>query len=255
MKKSLLIWVYLLNVLAISSGQAQNPTSASSHTLPPPPNFYALSFGPAWTQPGEMQTFFLFPDVQKAYNPNIHTRATILGEITAGYHGQVCNYFNGMIGLAIGAGPQIKLSGDIWEDGDPNFNEYFYDYHVSEWHIAMKGRLATRNLTVLQSVQPYVSASLGLGFNRAFDFSITPKDYANVPSPPFTNHTSSAFSYTLGAGLQKEINSNWQVALGYDFADWGKSNLSKATGQLLNSGLLLNHFFMHELQISLIYLT
>ena len=104
-----------------------------------------------------------------------------------------------------------------------------------------------------QMVQPYVSGSLGVGFNRAHDFTITPKIFEEVPAPNFTDNRTTAFTYTLGIGVQKALTTNWQAGIGYEFANWGKSQLGRAPGQTLNSGLHLSHLYTNQLQFSLSY--
>jgi opacity protein-like surface antigen len=99
-----------------------------------------------------------------------------------------------------------------------------------------------------------VSASLGIGFNNAHDFQNTPLISQAVTMPNFASNTDTSFTYTLGVGLQKALNSHWQVGAGYEFADWGQSQLSSASGQTLNSGLSLNHLYTNGVLFNLTYL-
>lgn len=62
-----------------------------------------------------------------------------------------------------------------------------------------------------------------------------------------------AFVYTLSAGIQKALNSRWQVGAGYEFADWGQSQLGRASGQTLNSGLSLKHLYTNGILFNLTY--
>ncbi|HAT8718368.1 TPA: porin family protein, partial [Legionella pneumophila] len=62
-----------------------------------------------------------------------------------------------------------------------------------------------------------------------------------------------AFTYTLGAGVQKSISEHWQLGVGYEFADWGKSELGRASGQTLNEGLKLNHLYTNGVVLNLTY--
>ncbi len=74
-----------------------------------------------------------------------------------------------------------------------------------------------------------------------------------LPNSNFTNHTKTAFTYTLGAGVQKALNDHWQAGVGYEFADWGKSELGRALGQTMNSGLTLNHLYTNAVLLNLTY--
>ena len=61
---------------------------------------------------------------------------------------------------------------------------------------------------------PWVSASLGVGFNRAHDFTNTPLIFEALPNNNFEDHTKTAFTYTLVPRLlNKQIT--WQAASHY----------------------------------------
>ena len=87
----------------------------------------SLSGGVMWANPGTNQQFYLVPDVEKAYLKTNGTKSVVNGEV-----------FLGMLfdtpelqihaGLAFGMNSSIGLSGDVLEDADPDFNNYFYHY-------------------------------------------------------------------------------------------------------------------------------
>ena len=104
-------------------------------------------------------------------------------------------------------------------------------------------------------VRAYVNASFGMGLNQAHDFTITPKIYQEVAAPAFESHTTTAFTYTLGLGVQRILNKHWQIGTGYQFAAWGASNLARASGQTLNNGLSLSNLYINSLQLSLSYIS
>ena len=70
----------------------------------------------------------------------------------------------------------------------------------------------------------------------------------------FASNTTTAFTYTLGAGVQRYLNPHWQAGIGYEFADWGRSQLNRALGQTLNSGLSLSHLYTNGFLLNLTYL-
>lgn len=71
--------------------------------------------------------------------------------------------------------------------------------------------------------------------------------------PNFASNTTAAFTYTLGVGVERNINLHCQVGIGYEFADWGMSQLSRASGQTLNTGLSLSHLYTNGLLFNLTY--
>lgn len=234
------------NALAGTLGEA----SATGHFIA------GLSAGPAWASANQSQTFYLQEDVQKTYTADNNRSAFASAELFAGWQRALPAHFLGQailsqVGIAISGAGRAKLAGDIWEDADPDFNNFNYTYKVQHAAVAIKGRLIGH---AGRFIEPYVSGSLGVGFNRAYDFTITPKIVEEVAAPPFTSHTTTAFAYTVGAGLQKALTPQLHAAIGYEFADWGRSNLSRAAGQTLNQGLSLGHLYAQQLQLALFYI-
>lgn len=207
-----------------------------------------ISGGPAWSTPGQTQTIYLQPALPETFAANPTTAIFADGEIFLGLQHHLMSSLQAQLGLAVAATTAIPLNGDIWQDADPSFNNLSYDYQITHAHIAVKGKLLTERYQLLQ---PYVSGSLGVGFNRAYKFNSLPKIFEVVPEPPFATQTTTAFTYTLGAGLQRALNTHWSVGIGYEFADWGKSSLAAAPSQLSGGGLSLNHLYTNQLQFNL----
>jgi opacity protein-like surface antigen len=72
--------------------------------------------------------------------------------------------------------------------------------------------------------------------------------------PNFVSNTTTTFTYTLGVGLERHLNQHWQAGIGYEFADWGNSQLIRASGQTLNNGLSFSHLYTNGLLFNLTYL-
>lgn len=209
-----------------------------------------LSVGPTWAQGGQEQTLFLQPDLEKAYTSTKKTQTLIDGEVFLGIQHSLHHNILGQLGVALATTSSLRINGDILEDADPDFNDFYYQYKVNHSHVAVKGKLIS---DMGYAVQPYLSGSIGVGFNHASDFTITPKIFEQLPAPAFGSHTKTAFTYTVGVGIQKALTNQLAAGIGYEFADWGKAKLSRAPGQTLNSGLSLNHVYTSQLQFSLSY--
>ncbi|AOW53854.1 outer membrane protein [Legionella pneumophila] len=210
----------------------------------------SIAAGPVWVRGGETQTFFLAPEIEKTYADRKSTNVLASGELFVGIQKTWSSQWLGQLGLAAATTGNAKLQGVIWDDADPQFDNYSYQYKVRNTRVAVKGKLL---LDKGYWLMPWVSASLGVGFNRAHDFTNTPLIFEALPNPNFTNHTKTAFTYTLGAGVQKSISEHWQLGVGYEFADWGKSELGRASGQTLNEGLKLNHLYTNGVVLNLTY--
>lgn len=210
-----------------------------------------LSIGPSWKDSNKKQTLFLQPDIEKTYVANKKTIAFASGEFFFGWQRPIASSLFLQVGAAVAASSNTKLSGDIWEDADPDFNNYFYRYKVNHAHVGIKSKLVA---DIGSIIQPYFSGSVGVGRNRAHAFEITPKLCEEVPAPGFASRSTTAFTYSLGIGAQKSINVHWSAGLGYEFSNWGKSRLGMAPGQTLGSGLQLNQLYIYQLQFNLSYL-
>ncbi|KTD16483.1 outer membrane protein [Legionella jordanis] len=211
----------------------------------------AISAGPAWTRTLQNQTLYLAPEIEKAYIANKHTDALASGELFLGLQEAFSPDWHGQIGLAGVVSGNAKLQGIIWDDADPQFANYRYDYKLFHSHIAVKGKLFKE---LGYWVTPWVSGSLGVGFNRSYDFNNSPLIPEALANSNFSNHTKTAFTYTVGAGVQKHLGAHWSIGAGYEFADWGKSELGKAAGQLFDNRLKLNHLYSNAVLFNLTYL-
>lgn len=209
-----------------------------------------FSVGPVWNSGSTTQTFYLAPDIEKTYAGNQSTSTLFHGEVFVGLQKNLSSTLQSELGLAVEATSKATLSGRIWDDAEPQFANYTYNYTLQHTHVAVKGKLlADEGYWLI----PWVSGSLGVGFNRASSFTNTPIIEEAKATPPFSSHSQTTFIYTVGAGVQKALNVHWQVGAGYEFSDWGKSQLGRAEGQTLNNGLSLSHFYTNGVLFNLTY--
>lgn len=256
-KKSSNLIFLLINFISIQSLFAEKSYSHPVYfnTLSHFSNYViTISGGPAWTKTGKTQTFYVQPDVQNTYAASNKTNSLTTGELFLGLQYTLSEQFNGQLGLAIAGSSMADLSGQIWQDADANYNNFNYSYHVSQFRLGLKGKLISLVNPIIPRIQFYISGSVGIGFNRAFNYQATPTISEAVAAPNFTSKTTTALTYTLGVGIQKSFHTHWQIGLGYEFADWGQSNLGSALGQTINSELHLNHLYTNELQFSISYI-
>lgn len=210
----------------------------------------AFSIGPTWTNPGSQQTLQLTPEIEKTYTAYKPQNTLADGEVFLGIKRDLPYDLFTHIGVAGALTSQAGLSGQIWDDADAQFNNYVYGYHVQHGHVALKAKVFK---DLEYSVLPWVSGSIGVGFNRSNGFYNTPTIPQAVIQNNFISHTQTSFTYTVGAGLQKILNQNWQVGVGYEFADWGQSHLGSAQGQTQGQGLSLNHLYTNGVMFNITY--
>jgi len=215
-----------------------------------------FSAGPVWARANQLAlTLNLAPGIEKTYVANKSTNMLFDGEVFLGLQKTLTQTVQLQLGPAVAFTGNTNLDGEIWDDADPEFDNYTYRYKIRHTHVAFKGKL-------LKDIGfwfiPWVSGSvgLGLGFNDAHDFKNFPKISEAAPTPNFKSHTQSTVTYTLGAGAQKVLNEHWQVGAAYEFANWEKSRLGRTFGQTQGSGgLSLNHLYTNGVLFNLTYLS
>lgn len=248
---------FFVTVLTIATSSGFAAHLVRPEKEPAPTNFEkpwawvaTIGAGPIFENAGKTQTFYSAPEIEKTYNANRTSHTLVGGELFLGIQKSLKHQLAGQLGLAVTATDSANLSGNIWDDADLKFNNYTYNYKIRHSHVALKGKLIADKGFVFN---PWLSGSLGVGFNQARDFSNTPKIFQAVVMPNFTNHTTTAFTYTVGAGVERNLNDHWRVGVGYEFTDWGKSGLSRAPGQTLNTGLAVSHVYTNGVLFNLTY--
>ncbi len=236
-----MIGIFSIPLYAGTMGEVLNST----------PWVTSFSIGPVWASPGSTQTLNLTPDIVKTYTANSSTKTIADGEVFLGVQKTLSPNIYTHFGIAGALTSPVKVAGNIWDDADSTFNNYTYNYQVQHGHIGLKAKVFK---DISYSYKPWVSGSVGVGFNRAYGFNNTNLIYEAIPQNNFANNIQTSFTYTVGAGVQKILNQNWQMGMGYEFADWGKSQLSRAASQTINSGLNLNHLYTNGLIFNLTYI-
>lgn len=111
-------------------------------------------------------------------------------------------------------------AGPVWANAGETQTFYMAPNIVKTW-LLVKYLLEYNNRSLRQWLRQWGlvvvtigKASLGVGFNRAASYTNTPLIFPAVRTPDFTNHTKTAFSWTVGAGAQVPVNDHWQLGAG-----------------------------------------
>lgn len=204
-----------------------------------------LSGGPGWASPGLDQYNYNAPPIPtEHYIPNHNTVTVGVGEILFGLQRVVYPGMTGQLGLGLAGVVDPEVSGIMLAEGVPNV--YTYTYNVEHARLELKGKLIANKYRF----QPFVSASMGVAMNNSHDWEATSANPILYPPMVYGSESVMAFSYTLGAGVQAVLSPHWQVGVGYEFADLGKSALlsSAITGI---SGIQLVHLYVNSALFSL----
>lgn len=215
--------------------------------------FVALSGGLSWTNSGSSQVILLEPDLLNNYIPNNINNSNLLGngEFFAGIQRSFFPQVQSQFGVAFYLSSFAKLNGYIQQDGDSGFQNYTFQYKVQHSHLALKTKWIAENA---YNMNPYLSGSIGVGFNRSYGFAASPIVLQAPPMPPFQDKNRTAFTYTLGAGFQHTVSEHLSFGLGYQFVSWGANSLARTEGQSLSNGLHLNSIYTHGVEFNISYL-
>ena len=140
MKRNKAIIVYLAAIFsniiwAGTMGEYKSDTYCASCRDNPLQQVITFSIGPAWSNNGKTQTLILQPDLEKTYSATFHSNILPYGELFFGFQKRLNSILYNQLGLEIAGGGEAKLRGDIWEDADPDFNNYRYTYAISELRV------------------------------------------------------------------------------------------------------------------------
>lgn len=201
---------------------------------------------------GRMQTFDLTPTIKKSYAPTGNRSSFFSGGLFIAKEKVLNDTITGQFGVELSSSSNAKSSGLIYTEANPQLDNHSYQYKINHSLLAAKGKLISTKKVA--NLSPWVSGSIGAGFNRAHSFSNTPLPGTGaLANNNFSNKTTTTVSYSLSVGVEKAMNANWLLGIGYEFSDWGKSELGRAQGQTLNSGLSMNHLYTHNVLAQLTY--
>ncbi|MGL6029728.1 MAG: outer membrane protein [Legionella sp.] len=207
-----------------------------------------VNAGASWASPGQNQYLYPFsPPNNYYYSHDSHSSAMATGGVFFGLQRFVYPGVIGQLGLGAAGVTDADVSGMLSVNSVPDVGSY--SYKVNHARVELKGKLIA---TCYQTLQPFVSGSVGVGFNQSHDYQPT-----FIPGlaykPWFETNSTVAFAYTVGLGVQTMLDAHWQVGAGYEFADLGKSYLGSSDA-LLSQGQGLTHFYTNSAVFSLSYL-
>ncbi|WP_298624145.1 porin family protein [uncultured Legionella sp.] len=239
-----------LSVSAMVHGGAMGPIVTEGDK-----NIIILSGGATWpTGVNGAHSLYFSPELSRTYTLDKATTALGEGTLFVGRQHSFNSRVEGQLGILFAAASRLKISGSIWDFDDLRFNNYRYSYTVQPNRIAIGGKLLE---TTNSLYKPWVNASIGVSVNRATNYQVIPTECEAIvlPQSNLSSHSTTSFSYSIGAGIQRIVTPNVQVGLGYEFTDWGKNQLAAAPAQPANQkGLMLNHFYTNGLLLNVTWL-
>lgn len=217
-------------------GAESGSTDASFSSFLKTQGFVTLSAGALFQSAGASQNINLTPTIERAYAAETATKTFANAELFFGVRQRMTDRLVGQFGIAVARSSGALLRGSIYDDADPAFDNFTYQYRVTRTFLALKNKTL---IDVGMPVTPWVSVSAGLGVNSSHDFTSQGKDFDSVPGANFADQSTTVFSYALGVGFQYDVAPDWKLGFGYEYSVWGKSQLGAAAGQTSGTGLVL----------------
>ena len=104
---------------------------------------------------------------------------------------------------------------------------YRYNYNFQTQQVLGTLRLFA---TAYERFHPYGEVGLGAAFNHAGQYNATTTETGSINlTPGFSNQSNTQFSYSLGLGVDTQVNTKIRVGLGYRYSNFGSPSLGNGT--------------------------
>lgn len=134
-------------------------------------------------------------------------------------------------------------------------NQYSYRYQVLARQLLLEGKLLGN---VNQFIHPYALLGIGVASTTAYNYNVTIIPPWTTMSPLYSEHSSTSFSYGIGAGFDVDIDplKHFRGGLGYRFTNFGRTSLGSG---ILNTTTVSNtlsqsNLYAHEIFVQLTYI-
>lgn len=148
-------------------------------------------------------------------------------------------------GLAYYQISTLPISGTLTQGFDAQSSDQLhYRYTIENKQVLVETKLL---LNSIKRFHPYASLGLGVAFNDAQDYKTEADDCLFTPF--YENASETHFSYTLGLGIDYDLNKRVRFGLGYHFADLGKAQLGdgELAGTAIPEQLDAVHLYAQEI--------
>ncbi len=113
-----------------------------------------------------------------------------------------------------------RVNGQVEQYSLPEFTNYNYQFKIKTQTLLAEFKA---DIYQWQRWMPFLLAGAGVSFNNAGNYTEQPLSGVTPRvSPGFSNHTTSWFSYTVGAGLDYIIQKNIWMSLIYQYNNLGQ---------------------------------
>ena len=132
----------------------------------------------------------------------------------------------------------------------PDFDTLNYTYKGSSYSLLAEINYYLTNY----KYNPFLYFGIGISANQLKDYHELPpfNDFSAAPMlDPFHKDTKYNLALGIGAGIKKDLNHNFAVAIGYRLIYLGDSNLGRTPDQSTDNHLALNKLYTNAVHLTL----
>jgi opacity protein-like surface antigen len=130
----------------------------------------------------------------------------------------------------------------------PQFGDKSYSYKITNQRMMVENKLL---YGFHDRIYVYGLAGVGVGFNNAYAYHERAIDPNTPANGVFNSNSVASISYSVGAGLDFVLASNWIMSLGYQFSDLGDVALGTYNNGNTSDTLKMPNTLTQELVLSL----
>lgn len=186
--------------------------------------YLAPEIGLSFARVGQSQLWNLDPIIKRRFiDNNYNSDATTLG-LGLGYGLLINKDKNILLQLGVGFynSSNYTSRGHIWDDDNPNFEDFSYQYNFSSTRLMFEPRIMFRTDSLLS---PFVSGGIGWARNRASNYQEIVLNDNELPERLFASDHKENFAWELGAGIAYKITENLSMNFAYKFVNLGEGHL------------------------------
>lgn len=204
-----------------SAGELGSPVAPSQGFRP----VVAVLGGVAGVNASRSQVFIGTDDDVFTYNSRGNNKTTgFVGAFLGVEHELPSPNFLMQLGVEYDYFGNIKVHGINAVGIEPRTSTHYnYSYRLQTQQVLAVAKLL---VTTHQIFHPYAAVGLGAAFNDASRYNVSTHERGSINlTPLFDNNTHTAFSYSLGLGVDTDITQQVRLGLGYRYSSFGKASL------------------------------
>ena len=212
---------------------------------------FTLSLGPDSVSRGQPDNVILSPTLTNRYTRQPGRRADMDLGLFFGGERTLTQKLSGQIGLAGYIDSTMTMNGYVWTNASITQINSSYSYNIRNRRLVGAGKLL---YAITNDLHPYISAEMGIAFNRATNYSeviIAPN--ATI-QPPFSSHPTNSFTWGVGVGIEYLLNDQIRLGGGYQFTNFGSATLGGNPTQTTSQAPSIKNLYANQVRFQFSYL-